>query len=394
MQYLAILRREPQSPLALSRLLQMRRGRGRPGVGGAGAATGRGPGDPGGRPHPARTSPLAITADRAGEYRAAFQHLRRGYDAQAEREPFDSDGYSRAIDRLVNTLDASFYAEAVDSGLTSERPIFVVGMPRSGTTLTEQILASHSRVAAGGEMSMLLKVSYQIGELSRSGKPYPEGLLTTGRVALRRMGRRYLDQLDKVSTNADRITDKLPFNFMHLGVIALLFPGAKVVHCRRHPLDNCLSCYFTSFADQIRFANRLDTLGRYYLDYHRLMQHWHEVLPIEILDLQYEDMVDDTEGQVRALLDHCGLEWEERPAGTSSRRRAGGAHAEPCAGRSASRYARVRCSAGATTRRSWHPLRQILVADPAARGTPAPQAAHARADSSISSIRQFAMQGP
>ncbi|MEQ8515497.1 MAG: sulfotransferase, partial [Chromatocurvus sp.] len=120
-----------------------------------------------------------------------------------------------------------------------------------------------------------------------------------------------LEQLDKVSTTADRVTDKLPFNFMHLGVIALLFPGAKVVHCRRHPLDNCLSCYFTSFADQIHFANRLDTLGRYYLDYHRLMQHWQEVLPIEILDLHYEDMVDDTEGQVGALLDHCGLEWED-----------------------------------------------------------------------------------
>ena len=310
MQYLAILRREPQSPLALSRLLQMREGKVDPEWVELAQRLAEGPETPeDGRIR--LDIALGYHADRAGEYRTAFRHLRRGYDAQAEREPFDSDGYSRAIDRLVNTLDASFYAEAVGSGLTSERPIFVVGMPRSGTTLTEQILASHSRVAAGGEMSMLLKVSYQIGELSRSGKPYPEGLLTTGRVALRRMGRRYLDQLDKVSLDADRVTDKLPFNFMHLGVIALLFPGAKVVHCRRHPLDNCLSCYFTSFADQIRFANRLDTLGRYYLDYHRLMQHWQEVLPIEILDLQYEDVVDDTEGRVRTLLDHCGLEWED-----------------------------------------------------------------------------------
>ncbi|MEQ9395646.1 MAG: sulfotransferase [Haliea sp.] len=310
MQYLAILRREPESPLALSRLLQMREGEVAPQWLETAQRMAADPATPeDGRVR--LNIALGYHADRAGEYREAFRHLQRGYDVQAARHPFDSDGYSRAIDRLINTLDRSFYAGAADSGLASERPVFVVGMPRSGTTLSEQILASHSRVAAGGEMSMLLKVSYQIGELSRSGEPYPEGLLTTGRVSLRRMGRRYLEQLDKVSTGADRITDKLPFNFMHLGVIALLFPGAKVVHCQRHPLDNCLSCYFTSFADQIHFANRLDTLGRYYLDYHRLMQHWQEVLPIEILNLPYEAMVADTEAQVGRLLAHCGLEWED-----------------------------------------------------------------------------------
>lgn len=310
MQYLSILRREPESPLALSRLLQMREGE----VDTEWVATARRLAESTATPEDGRIRlniALGYHADRAGEYPTAFRHLQRGYDAEAARAPFDSDGYSRAIDRLINTLDRSFYAEATDSGLDSERPIFVVGMPRSGTTLTEQILASHSRVAAGGEMSMLLKVSYQIGELSRSGRPYPEGLLTTGRVSLRRMGRRYLEALDKVSESAERITDKLPFNFMHLGVIALLFPGAKVIHCQRHPLDNCLSCYFTSFADQIHFANRLDTLGRYYLDYHRLMQHWRDVLPIDILDLPYESMVEETEGQVRKLLDHCGLAWED-----------------------------------------------------------------------------------
>lgn len=158
---------------------------------------------------------------------------------------------------------------------------------------------------------MLLKVSYQIRELSRSGEPYPRGLRTVGRMGLRQMARRYLDHLDKVASGAARVTDKLPFNFMHLGVIALLFPNARIVHCRRHPLDNCLSCYFTGFAEQIRFANRLDTLGRYYLDYERLMRHWRAVLPVEIYDLHYEELVQNTEKEIRALVDFCGLPWED-----------------------------------------------------------------------------------
>jgi len=132
-----------------------------------------------------------------------------------------------------------------------------------------------------------------------------------GRVGLRRMARRYLEHLDKVAPGAERVTDKLPFNFMHLGVIALLFPNAKIIHCRRDPMDNCLSCYFTSFAEQIGFANRLDTLGRYYLDYDRLMRHWRDVLPVQIFDLQYEELIDDTEARICGLLDFCDLEWED-----------------------------------------------------------------------------------
>ncbi len=310
MQYLAVLRREPDSPLALAKLLQLREGTiDAPWVERAQALA-----DDLETPEDGRIRlnvALGYLNDRQKSYDEAFRRLQLGYDAQARRDPFDADGYSRAIDSLIEVLTAEFYASAPASGIDSERPIFVVGMPRSGTTLTEQILASHSEVAAGGELSMLLQVSYQIGKLSRSGEPYPRGLRSMGRMSLRQMARRYLDHLDKISTSSARVTDKLPFNFMHLGVIALLFPNARIVHCRRNPLDNCLSCYFTSFAEQIRFANQLDTLGRYYLDYDRLMRHWHAVLPVKIYDLHYERLVQDTETQVRALLDYCGLEWED-----------------------------------------------------------------------------------
>jgi len=310
MQYLNVLNREPNSPLALARLLQLREGE----PDARWVSQAQALADESSTPEDGRVRlnvALGYYHDRQREHREAFRRLRMGYDIQAEREPFDSAGYSRAVDSLIDTLTAEFYAAAPTSGIDSSRPIFIVGMPRSGTTLTEQVLASHSQVAAGGELSMLLKVSYQIRELSTERLPYPRGLRSMTRIGLRQMAHRYLEHLDKVSATADHVTDKLPFNFMHLGVIALLFPNARIIHCRRQPLDNCLSCYFTSFADQIRFANRLDTLGHYYLDYERLMRHWHEVLPVEIFDLRYEEMIDDTEARIRALLEHCGLPWEE-----------------------------------------------------------------------------------
>ncbi|PLW81374.1 hypothetical protein CWI75_16205 [Kineobactrum sediminis] len=310
MQYLSVLRRDPDSPLALARLLQLREGEPEPEQ----IDRARALADDPRTPEDGRIRlnvALGYLHDRQRQFDEAFRRLQLGYDVQARREPFDSAGYTRAIDSLIEVLDADFFRSAAVADVSSERPLFIVGMPRSGTTLTEQILGSHSRVAAGGELSSLLKVSYQIQQLSSTGEPYPRGLRAVDKNGLNSMAQRYLEDLDKVSITAERVTDKLPFNFMHLGVIALLFPNARIIHCRRHPLDNCLSCYFTSFADQIRFANRLDTLGNYYRDYDRLMRHWHKVLPVEIFDLHYEDLIGNTEQSIRALLDHCGLEWED-----------------------------------------------------------------------------------
>ncbi len=310
LQYLALLRRQPDNAMALARLLQMRD---RPAES-EWVERARKLAAAEGTPEPGRIHleiALGHWHDRNNEPESAFAHLERGYGALARQQPFDSDAYTRAIDTLVETLDSGFYELAETSGLDSNRPIFIVGMPRSGTTLTEQILASHSQVAAGGELSMLLQVSHDVRSLATSGRSYPDGLPELRREDLRQLGERYLLHLDRISTTAAHVTDKLPFNFMHLGLIALLFPRARIVHCHRQPLDNCLSCYFTSFSDGIRFANRLDTLGRYYLDYHRLMEHWHKVLPAPILDLPYESLVDDTEHSVARLLAFCGLEWED-----------------------------------------------------------------------------------
>lgn len=310
LQYLAVLRRDPDNVAALAKLLQMRDGatekswveraeqlaRCDSTEEGAGARL---------------NVALSYHYDKAGLYDSAFRCLKAGRDIHARGQPFSSEGYSKAIDTLIECLTPEFFRSATASGIASSRPIIIVGMPRSGTTLTEQILASHSLVAAGGELPALPQASYRIAELSLGHRPYPHGLgsLRAGTLAL--LGRQYLEQLSKIDRKASKVTDKLPFNFMHLGTLALILPGAKVVHCRRDPLDNCVSCYFTSFAEEVGFANGLGTLGRYYADYDRLMRHWKAALPIEIFDLQYEDLVGDTRTSIRRLLDYCELEWEE-----------------------------------------------------------------------------------
>lgn len=309
-QYLAVLRRDPDNAAALAKILQLREGE-------ADGKWARQAAELAERPDTDAAVKmrlnigLAYHYDRTGAYELAFQHLKLARDEQARRHPFDSNGYTSAIDTLIDVLTKDFYESAQTSGISSIRPIFIVGMPRSGTTLTEQILASHSQVAAGGELAALPAASHRVLELSAQHRPYPFGLLALSQGSLATLARDYLEHLDKIDATAGRVTDKLPFNFMHLGLIPLLFPNATIVHCRRDPLDNCMSCYFTSFAEEIQFTNDLDRLGRYYADYHRLMEHWKGAFPMRIFDLHYEDLVSNTEVAIRHLLDHCKLEWED-----------------------------------------------------------------------------------
>ena len=252
---------------------------------------------------------LAQQYDQAGRYDEAFQCVMAGNATRFQNNHFDKVEHSRAVDRIIHAFAPAVCRSLPSPTVRTQVPIFIVGMPRSGTTLIEQILASHSQVVAGGELPAIIQIAVR---LTREGTNYPEriGDLTTE--AADRMATHYLERVGAISRNTRHVTDKMPFNYMHLGLIAALFPDATVIHCRRNPLDNCVSCQFTGFTESLQFASDLDTLGHYYLDYRRLMDHWQSVLPKRILEVDYELVVRETRSTVEEVLKFCRLDWEDK----------------------------------------------------------------------------------
>jgi len=250
-----------------------------------------------------------------GRYEDAFAAYAEGNRCQHEQFPHDEAREVALMERLQSVFSAAFFADHPKPTYAGRAPIFIVGMPRSGTSLIEQILSTYPGVYGAGEVADLSDVVHSVGaKTSEQLNSYPEaaGLLSAD--DFRRLGETYLERLWRLAPDAERITDKMPANFLHIGMIHLMLPHAKIIHAMRDPMDSCFSCYSRLFAsNNLDFAYRLDTVGRYYVRYIRLMQHWHRVLPPgTVLDVRYEDMVADTEGQARRLLAHLGLPWDER----------------------------------------------------------------------------------
>jgi len=256
---------------------------------------------------------LGDLLDRAGRYDDAFEAYEKANRAVGVR--FDAGAHAAVVDRVIRGWSAEAVRGAARVSKADERPVFIVGMPRSGTTLAEQILDAHPEVAGLGERPEVA------GFVSRTqaGRAVPmlaspEGL---ERAALERFARQYAEPFRaeaKKAGGAGEIryfTDKMPTNFLHLGVIALAFPGARVIHCRRNPLDTCLSCYFQHFGPQYPFIYDLHALGRFYREYERLMEHWRSVLDVPILDLDYESLVAEQEARTARLLDFLDLDFDE-----------------------------------------------------------------------------------
>ena len=256
-----------------------------------------------------------------GEDERAFEHFHRGN--RLKRKAFNYD--PRVTTQWFERIAAMTSGDVIASGRTRQvhpkAPVFVVGPPRSGTTLIEQILASHSRVHGAGELKL-------IDRLAQPAGGFPDMLKDsrTLRGHIDRLGAQYMAEIKRLSPGRSHVIDKMPSNFIYLGLIAMAFPGAKIIHARRNAIDTCLSLYWTLFADEQAFSYDMTELAQFYKDYERLTQHWEAVIPAsQLLSVNYEDMVHDPEMQSRRLIDFLGLDWEDaclkfhRPSARSAR---------------------------------------------------------------------------
>jgi hypothetical protein len=218
---------------------------------------------------------------------------------------YDAEGMRQRVDRLISQWTPDSLAALAEAGNESERPAFIVGMPRSGTSLVEQILASHSQVFGAGELSEIGRIAQQLPPLSSDA-----GQLAAWTAAARSLGSAHLAHLEALGGGASRVVDKLPDNLLHLGLIATLFPRARVIFCERDPRDICLSNYFQLFAGGNPWSYDLAECGHRFRQVARLADHWRHVLPIAWLQVSYEALVGDLEGESRRMLEFLGLEWE------------------------------------------------------------------------------------
>ena len=245
---------------------------------------------------------------KVGEHARSFQHLLEGN--ALKRRQFDYDGNLdiKLFARLREIFTPEFMATRSGHGNPSAQPIFIVGMPRSGSTLLEQMLAGHPRVHAVGE-----KPNLHDAIAALTDPNYPDNIAAMSGEEFGKLGADYLARATaSMPTNKDRFTDKVPGNIVNAGLIHLALPNARIIHTRRDPVDNCLSCFSQLFLKRNEFSYDLGELGRFFRAVEELAAYWRDVLPAGVmLDVQYEDVVADIETQARRILDFCGLEWDE-----------------------------------------------------------------------------------
>jgi tetratricopeptide (TPR) repeat protein len=257
----------------------------------------------------------AALADESGDYATAWQYAEAANRLRRDLMPDGmAEGVIGAMERAVAELRGVFRKDAIElmarSGSRSDRPVFLVGMPRSGKSLAEQVICSHASVAGAGELTALGDVSSELGR-RLGGWPERAGQATTA--MLEPLAKRYLEVLEQTAgSDAARVTDTMPFNFVHLGLIEMLFPSARVIHCVRHPLDLLVRCYFKNFAGRsLSFAFSTTDIARYFMSYRDLMNHWRDVSGLAVHVLRYESLVSEPEREIRRLLRFLDLPWDD-----------------------------------------------------------------------------------
>lgn len=243
---------------------------------------------------------LGKRLDTAGDYAAAFACFAEANEIASAGRCFDAAAHRADIDGIIAYYSPEMLARD-HGGSDSDRPIFIIGMPRSGTTLLEQILSGHPEIGSGGEIGFFLSLDRN-GEALHGRRP----------LAISDVATRYLAILDRIDDRSAHVVDKMPFNFLHAGMIIAAFPRARIIHCERDPRDIGISCFAESFSDAFPFAWRVEDIAAYIADYRRLMDHWEMAAPGRIAAVRYEALISDPEGVTRSLFERLDIAWDER----------------------------------------------------------------------------------
>ncbi len=254
---------------------------------------------------------LAKELEDLGRYEQSFRHLQSGAFKRRQHLRYEVDTDVATVDWIIEAFPIT--ASQPVSGAADDAPIFILGLPRSGTTLVERILGSHSQVSSAGELNefALALVAAVTREGGRAALPRRELVARSAHLDFAALGRDYLARAHRVAAVGPRFIDKMPLNYLYCGLIRRALPNAKIIHLQRHPMAACYAMYKSLFRDGYPFSYDLGEIGRYYVAYRRLMEHWRSSMPGAIHELHYESLVADQEGTTRALLAYCGLEWQD-----------------------------------------------------------------------------------
>ncbi|MCF6321155.1 MAG: sulfotransferase [Rhizobiaceae bacterium] len=245
-----------------------------------------------------------------GNYSQAFDHLEKA-NLLHSREIY-ADRIIAANINFRETYSKEFFQSRIKTGNREHRPVFILGQTRSGTTLTESLCASHSQITAGGELPHLTDFNARLDYFSTFEKKHHDAVHELSDRKIAEMAQNFISKTRHLREGDQLLTDKMPHNFLNIGLIAILFPNAKIIHCRRHPMDNCLSIFSNPMLDYHKeYKSRLDVLGEYYHNYVQIMKFWKEVCPVPIHDVFYEDLVSNTQNVARGMIDYLELEWED-----------------------------------------------------------------------------------